>query len=234
MVSAPLSSRPANDLTSHPFHTLTKPRPVFLIKGNHILDLPTTSPSFSSSASLSHFPTKNPPDYPSREPFRTFQPRFLLDPSDGVQTKIMSNYLSRFPRWVQCQTLRLNILPHHPDRVHSEIVQKTPMFRPHLTPSYHPSKIISQYPSYASFTKSHPKNPRPTPTPYHTWAIPGHLENHTGHTLLIFKAGSHFRVQSQVQPCIQLCAGVKKILLSCKITYPFLLIHYSQNPVSVR
>ena len=35
-----------------------------------------------------------------------------------------------------------------------------------------------------------------------------------GHTVLIFKSGSHSWVQSRMQLCIQSCAGVKKILLT--------------------
>ena len=40
----------------------------------------------------------------------------------------------------------------------------------------------------------------------------------TGHIVLVIKALSHFRFQSQIQLCIQLCTGVKKRLLLWQLT----------------
>ena len=75
---------------------------------------------------------------------------------EGSCQKILTNHPSGFPIQGRTQKFQLNILPHHPARVHSEISQKTPMFQPELTPIYCPSRIPSQYPSYIPFTKSHP------------------------------------------------------------------------------
>ena len=69
----------------------------------------------------------------------------------------------------------------------------------------------------------------PTPTPYHTWDIPGHLGLHKGHTLLIIESWSHFRVQPQMQLCIQLCARVNKILSPYQLTCTLLLVHWIQH-----
>ena len=52
-----------------------------------------------------------------------------------------------------------------------------------------------------------------------------------GHTVIIMKSGSHLRVQSWMQSCIQLCTGVKKIFLPSQLTYP--LSHFSVAAPSI-
>ena len=111
----------------------------------------------------------------------------------------------------------------------SYLYQETSMYCPKHTAIYRQSKNPSSYPSAAPFQHSIPKNPlstrrtyhpfqypiiapstRPTPTKHRRWAITGHLSGHTGRTVLTIKSGSHFRVQSQMQSCIQSCKKVKR------------------------
>ena len=50
-------------------------------------------------------------------------------------------------------------------------------------------------------------------------------------TVLFTKSGSHLQFQSSMQSCIQLCTGVKKILLPYQLTYPLFL--FSLQPAYI-
>ena len=108
--------------------------------------------------------------------------------------------------------------------------QEKSMSRPEHILSYLPSKIPSCSPSHTPFEYSIPTHPLlHTNPPPHINLPPSllplvppllHLTRgiyqaafggHTSHTVLAFEAGSHSRVQSRIQWCIQSCAGVKKI-----------------------
>ena len=65
-----------------------------------------------------------------------------------------------------------------------------------ITPTENPFKYPTCHPC---FTPTNTPSNLPTPNPSHIWAIPGHICGHTGHTVLIIKAGSHFRLQSRIQ-----------------------------------
>ena len=91
---------------------------------------------------------------------------------------------------------------HLPTRIHPKKSQETSMSFPS---SYRPRKLMSCSPSHTPFSKlytntspsTHPSyhpykyptittSTRPTPTPYHTWAIPGRLGRPNGsHCTLI-------------------------------------------------
>ena len=62
------------------------------------------------------------------------------------------------------------------------------LFTPRENSSTHPTNHPYYSPTQAPYTY-------PTQTPSHTWAILGRLRSPMGHTVLIFQAGSHFRVQ---------------------------------------
>ena len=141
-----------------------------------------------------------------------FQPRPRLDHQARVHLKI-SNQIA----------LHITYL-----RSISEFSQEISMYCPKHTSSYRPSKNPTSYPSARPFQNLIPTNPFPhtQPTTYSNLPpsllplVPLLLQithglyqagGHTGHTVLIIKAGSHFRVQSWMQLCIQLCTGVKKI-----------------------
>ena len=62
---------------------------------------------------------------------------------------------------------------------------------------------------------------RPTIRPLNIVIIPW---QQLGHTVLIFKYGSHFRVQSRMKPCIQSCTGVKKRFETLQTHTDFLLL----------
>ena len=141
MVSAPLINWPSTDPTQHPFHTFTKPGPICLTERHHVLDCLTTSPSVSPSASLSCFPTKNTSDSPRRGSFQHFQPKFLPDPPARVQSKNSNQPPPHIYQRGSIRNFHSKILLHQPDRVNSKISQEKSMFRPKITPNYHPSKI---------------------------------------------------------------------------------------------
>ena len=105
------------------------------------------------------------------------------------------------------------------------------MARPEHILIYRPSKLPSCSPIHTPFSNSIPTHTLPHTHPTtHINILPSILPiaspllhitpglyqavfgGHTGHTVLVFKAGSPFRVQSRVQSCIQSYAGVKKIL----------------------
>ena len=117
---------------------------------------------------------------------------------------------------------RPNFTPIHPppeknrqNTPVTHIFQKTT----HRTPFWPPN-----LPPY--FTPTNTPYTRPIPNLYHTWSITGHIG---GHTVLVIKAGSHFRIQSRMQSCIKSCTVVKKIFLLCQLTYPLFLSQCIQH-----
>ena len=83
---------------------------------------------FPQPGAVPKFPTKIPPDYPSRGPFKLSNQDYVQIPQSGSYQKFLTNRPSRLPGQSPSQTYGLYILPHHPVRVHYEIAQKTPMF----------------------------------------------------------------------------------------------------------
>ena len=151
---------------------------------------------------------------------QNFQPNILPAHPSGVHS--ISNQISfqiTQPRSIQ--NFQLNILPNHPARIHFKISRKSPSVDPISYPFTRTRKIPSQYRINRPFTKTPRETPsinptyhpscyftnttatHPTHTPSYIWAIPGPLGGHTGHTLLLIKAGHHFWVQDRIQSCIQ-------------------------------
>ena len=112
----------------------------------------------------------------------------------------------------------------------SESYQETSMARSEHIPSYRPRKFPLCSPSHTHFSNSIPTHSLPHTHPTTHINIPpslltiaqyllhithglyqADLGGHTGHTVLVFKAVSHSRVQSRMHLCIQSCAGVKKL-----------------------
>ena len=182
---------------------------------------PITHPSTSLISGPTEIFRRNPHLMP-RVPFHyIFQPLARLDRQVGVRLEIS------------------NQKPYHILQIgsSSEISQETSMARSEHIPSYRPSKFPSCALSHTPVSNSIPSHPLPhthpiTPINHPPSLLPlappllhlihglyqAALGGHTGHTALVFKDGSHSRVQSRIHSCIQSCAGVKKRLLTPQLT----------------
>ena len=158
------------------------------------------------------FPTKTPSGSSSWGSFKNFHQSPLPIPQQG---SISNFHQKNFPH---CQARsQLKIPPgnlHVLSRAH---IQLTPRQSSITIPELHtvykitPEEPPSTHPTYhPSYSPTITTCTRPTPNPFHTWATPGRLCGHMGHTALVIKYGSHLRVQSYMQSCIQSCTRVKK------------------------
>ena len=110
-----------------------------------------------------------------------------------------------------------------------------PEFRPIRPPKKNSKKIPQQHTFYKNTPREPPSTPPTfhqyftptntpstllTPNPYHICDITVHLCGHTGPTVLVLKAVSHFWVQCRMQSCTQSCAGFKKRSLPYQLIYP--------------
>ena len=143
----------------------------------------------------------------SRVPFRSiFQPPACLDRRSRVHLEISSKK------------------PHYIAQLGSisEISHETSMARPEHIPSYHQSKLPLCLPSHTPFSNYIPTHPLPHTHPTTHINLPpsllplappllhlthglyqAALGGHTGHNVLIFKAGSHSQFQYWMQFYIQ-------------------------------
>ena len=141
-----------------------------------------------------------------RVPFQSiFQPTARIDRQFGIRLEISNQ-----------KTYHIAKLGSN-----SEISQETSMTRSEQICSYRPRKLPSCAPSHTPVSKSIPSQPLPhihpnTPMNHPQSLLPlapnllhlthgqyqAALGGHTDHTALVFKAGSHSRVQSWMQSCI--------------------------------
>ena len=135
----------------------------------------------------------------------------------NFQPKILPNHPAR----VHLDFFWPKLLPNHPAGVHSKSPRKTSSDTPSSHPFTRLMKILIQIPQKHAYQKpiptelpsTHPTyhplfipirkfSACPTPTPSHTWDIPGYLGVHMGHNVLAIKVRYHFLVQSWMQLCI--------------------------------
>ena len=143
------------------------------------------------------------PEPPARHKFCHLMPRPSTHPTNHIK-KIKKSFPTTHP----------STLPSGPKHIPSYPPSKFPPCAPshtpisnsiqsHPLPHTHPTTHINYPPSLL---------PLAPPLLHHTHGIyHAALGRHTGHTALVFKYGSHSRVQSWMQSCIQSCAVVKKI-----------------------
>ena len=174
------------------------------------------------------------------QPFTLLLPRAQIRLTISEETSIscpqvpfhsIYQQLARLDRRFMVRLEISNQKPNHIAQLRSisTISKITSMARPEHIPINHPRKFPSCAPSHIPFSNSLPAHPLPHthpstninhPPSFLQLAPPllhlthglyqAALGGHTGHTALVFKSESHYRVQSPMHLCIQLCAEVKK------------------------